>query len=114
MEQQIAVDGLIQTALGVQVTGVLLELLAMAEGIRQLGDHMEFVLRQLIGIGRVHRGEVAVQHGIDLVTDGDGLILIVNLIQQQTVGTAVEMNIKVPTIEKIYNWAIQLIEKHNL
>lgn len=28
--------------------------------------------------------------------------------------TAVEMNIKVPTIEKIYNWAIQLIEKHNL
>ena len=57
----------------------------MPEGIRQLSDYMEFLFCQFIGIGRIHRGEVAVQQIVDLIADGDGFVFIVDLIQQQTV-----------------------------
>ena len=60
---------LFQAALGVQIAGVLLKFFGMPEGIRQLGNHMELFFRQLVGVGRIYRGEVAVQHGINLVTE---------------------------------------------
>ena len=64
---------------------MLLQLFGMAEGIRKLGDHMALLFGQRIGICRVHRWKITVLQGIDLPIDGNGLVLIVDLVQQQPV-----------------------------
>ena len=67
---------------------MLLQLFGVFKGIRQLVDNMVFLGGQFVGIAGVHCGEITVQHGVDLAVYGDGLVLIVDLVQQQPVGHA--------------------------
>ena len=62
-----------------------LQFFTVAERAGQRGDQCIFFRRQLIRIFRIHRGEVGIQHGIGLAVNGDALVLIVDLIQQQPV-----------------------------
>ena len=85
VEQKIAVMDLIQAALGIEETGVTLELLGMAEGIGELIDNIALFLRQTVGIRRIHRGEIAILQRIFHAADGDGLPVIVDAVQQRPV-----------------------------
>ena len=66
MEEKIAVADLVQPALGVEEADMALQFFGIFEGIRQLVDDVVFLVCQFVGIGGIHRGEVAVQHGVDL------------------------------------------------
>ena len=88
MEEQVAVEDLVQAALGVEEAHVPLELLTVEEGEGQLVDQDLLLGGEGIGIGGIHGGEVGVQHGIDLAVHRDGLVLVVHLVQQQAVGHA--------------------------
>ena len=68
---------------------MLLEFFRMAEGICQLVDDLAFLRGQGVGVRRIHSGEVAILHGVGLAVDGNGLFLVVDLIQQQPVVHAV-------------------------
>ena len=61
----------------------------MAEGLGELVDDLALFGGQLIGIGGVHGGEVAVQQGIVHAADVDGLVLVVDPVQQGPVLHAV-------------------------
>src|SRR5699024_8590193 len=85
VEEQVAVVDLVQTALGVKEADVSLELFTVEEGAGQLIDEGTLFLSEGIGIVGVYSGEVGILHGISGAIDGDALILIVDLVQQQPV-----------------------------
>ena len=66
MEEQVAVEDLIQAALGVEEADVPLELLAVEEGEGELVDQDLLLRGEGVGVGGVDGGEVGVQHGIGL------------------------------------------------
>ena len=49
MEEEVAVDGLVEAALGIEEAGVHLELLGMAEGLGELVDDAALLGGQLVG-----------------------------------------------------------------
>ena len=85
MEEQVAVEYLIQPALGIQEADVLLQLFAALERRGELVDDLALLRGQGIGVGGVHGGEVAVLQRIRLFPDGHRLVFIVDLVQQQPV-----------------------------
>ena len=85
MEEKVSVADLVKAALGVQKADMPLQFFGVFEGIRQLVDDVVFLGSQLVGVGGIHRGEVAVQHGVDFAVQVDGLVLIVDFVQQQPV-----------------------------
>ena len=64
---------------------MLLQLLAAPERRGQLVDDVVFLRGQGVGVRRVHCGEVAVLQGVGGSANSDGLVLIVDLVQQQAV-----------------------------
>ena len=80
VEEQVAVEDLVQAALGIEEAHVPLELLAVEEGEGQLVDQDLLLGGEGIGIGGIHGGEVGVQHGVDLAVYRDGLVLVVHLV----------------------------------
>ena len=66
-----------------------LELFRLAEGLGQLVDDAQLLGGQLVGVGGIDGGQVAVVQMVGHVTDGDGLVFVVDLIHQQAVIHAV-------------------------
>ena len=60
----------------------------MAEGVGELVDNLLFFRGQGIGIPGIHGGEIAVFQRVDLITDGNGLVFVIDLMEQQPVSHA--------------------------
>ena len=62
---------------------MLLQFLTMLKGRHQTLHHQLFIFRQRIRIARIHRREIHILHGIFLTVTYHGLLLVIDLIQQQ-------------------------------
>ena len=89
MKQQIPVVNLVEAALGIEETDVVLQLLAALKGFGELVDDRGFLRGQLIGIRRIHGREIGVLQRIDRAVDGDAAVCVINLIQQKAIFHAV-------------------------
>ena len=85
MEEQIAVEYLIEASLGVQESDVLLQLLTALEGGGELIDHTFLLRCEGIGVLRVHCGEISILQRIGDIPNGNAAVLIVDLVQQKPV-----------------------------
>ena len=85
MEQEVTIVDLVKIALGIKETGVALELFAALEGVGQLVDDGVLFRGEGIGILGIHGGEVGIFQRIGDIANGDALILIIDLVQKETV-----------------------------
>ena len=89
MEEQVAVEDLVEAALGVEEADVILQLLAAQEGGGELVDDRVLLGGEGVGVLGVYGGEVHILQGIGGVSNGDALALVVDLVQQQPVAHAI-------------------------
>ena len=81
MKQKISVVNLVEAALGVQKPDVPLQFLAAPERGGQLVNDGGFLRGEGVGVFRVHGGKIRILQRIGHAADGNGLALIVNLVQ---------------------------------
>ena len=89
VEEKVSVEDLVEAALGVEEADVLLQLLTAQEGGGELIDDRIFFGGEGVGVFGVHGGEVHVLQGIGSVSNGDALVGVVDLVQQQAVAHAI-------------------------
>ena len=79
---QVIVVYLVESALGQKELHVLLQLLAVLEGVHEAVHNLLLLLGKGIGILPVHRREVHIQHLVGIAVDGDGALVPVDQVQQ--------------------------------
>ena len=85
VEQEVAVAGLVEGAVIVQEFDVLAQGLAVTEGVGQGINEGLLGIGEGVGIGGVDGGEMAVVEGVGLPVQGDGIVLVVDLVQHQPI-----------------------------
>jgi len=84
VEKQVAVVDFIEAPLGVEEAHMALQLFAVPEGIGQLVNDRALLVGELVGIVGVDRREIDVLQRICDAVDADALVLVVDLVQQES------------------------------
>ena len=85
VEEQVLVAAFVQAAIAVQEPDMPLQPLASPEGEPQGGHQLRLRAGENVGIGGIHRGEIAVVEGIHAAVNGHGALPVIDFIQQPPV-----------------------------